>query len=129
MKDHYEGVSSTTELESHLSEHGVLFREFRGDGFLVVGDENVFVVKDHENGDFHFSELDEEHIHEVGIEESYPTHRIERTEDETKKEPEKPCTEVKLWTTSHTVKFYIDADVHGVSAAFVSFKSDTIDID
>lgn len=129
MEEHYNGVSSTEELEAHLQEHGVLFQEFRGKGFLVVNDKTVFVVKDHENRDFQFSELSAEHIHEVTTEESYPTHRIERREDAEKtSETNKPCTEVKIWMSSHTIQFYVDAPPHQVSTAFVNFRLDDIDI-
>lgn len=124
MEDHHNGVSSTQELEAMISDHGVLFREYRGDGFLVVGEDNIFVVKDHENNDFEFSELSARHLQELKTTEGYPTHRLERKvdEDEVEKNTQKPCTEATLWTNNHTLTFYVDAPVYKVAAAFVNFK-------
>jgi len=135
MEDHHNGIGTTEELEAMISDHGVLFREFRGDGYMVVGEENIFIVKDHEgnngsseNGDdtgFEFSELSASHIHELHAERGYPSHRIERMEDaEVDEGSRKPCTEIKLWVTSHSIQFYVDAPVHKVAAAFVNFRDD-----
>lgn len=127
MEDHHNGVTSTKELEAMVSDQGVLFREYRGDGFMVVGDETIFIVKDHENNDFTFSELSARHIQELNATEGYPTHRIERREDAEKvenEETQKPCTEATMWTTKHTLTFYMDAPVYKVASAFIHFRVD-----
>lgn len=134
MEDHHNGIGTTEELETMVSDKGVLFREFRGDGYLVVGEENVFVVKDHEsnkesaqNGDdsgFKFSELNIGQIKEIQTEKGYPDHRIEhRTAAEVDNSTRKPCTEVTIWIANHTVVFYVDSPVHKVAAAFVNFRT------
>lgn len=137
MEQHHNGVNSTEELETILSDHGVLFREYRGDGFMVVGDENIFIVKDHEetgNGNHpndetgvEFSEVNADHIHELHAEESYPTHRLETREGAEKVETgtQAPSTEIKLYVSNHTLQFYVEAEVHKVAAAFVTFRNHT----
>lgn len=136
MEDHHNGVNSTEELETLISDHGVLFREYRGDGFMVVGEENIFVVKDHEetgNGNHpndevgvKFSELNADHINELHAEEGYPTHRIEINENAEKVDNgnQSPSTEIKLYVSNHTLQFYAQAKVHKVAAAFVNFRQD-----
>lgn len=132
MENHHNGVSTTEELEMAVCDKGILFREFRGDGYLVIGDENVFVVKDHEsekqsvndNKGFRFSEINIEHIKEIQIEHGYPTQRFENYEDaEVDTNTRKPCTEVTIWVANHTVVFYVDSPVHKVAAAFVNFRT------
>lgn len=132
MEEHHNGISTTEELETIINDKGILFREFRGDGYLVIGDEDVFVVNDHEsekqsvddNAGFRFSEINIEHIKEIQIEKGYPTERFEnsnRAEVETS--TRKPCTEVTIWVANHSVVFYVDSAVHKVAAAFVNFRT------
>lgn len=139
MEDHHNGVNSTEELETLISDNGVLFREYRGDGFMVVGDENIFIVKDHEeNGKgknpteevgIEFSEVNAEHIHELHAEENRPEHRLEMNEDAERVDNgnQKPSTEIKLFVSNHTLQFYVQAEVHKVAAAFVNFRNDNGD--
>lgn len=129
MEDHHNGVTTTEQLEEMVADKGVLFREFRGDGFMVMGEDTIFIVKDHDNNDFEFSELSEPHIQEVKTEEGRPTHRLERkvsAEDREVKSEEarKPSTEITIWTHSQATTFYVDSQVHKVSAAFVNFRTD-----
>jgi len=132
MEEHHNGVNSTEELETLIGDYGVLFREYRGDGFMVVGENNIFIVKDHEdNGSnnttnedgVEFSEINAEHIHELHAEEVYPKHRLEIQADAEKVDNgnQAPCTEIKLWVASHSIQFYADSPVHKVAASFVNF--------
>lgn len=127
MQEYHNGVDSTEELEAMVSDQGVMFREYRGDGFMVVGDDTIFVVKDHENNDFEFSEIAARHIQELNTQEGYPTQRLEVKRDEEDVEVEsnrKPCTEATMWTTNHTLIFYVDASVYKVASAFINFRVD-----
>jgi len=130
MEDHHNGVNSTEELETLLSDYGVLFREYRGDGFMVVGEENIFIVKDHEteNKDdgVEFSEVQTDHINELHAEKSLPNCRFSNKDNAEKIDNgnQKPATEISLYISNHTILFYTNAPIHKVSAAFVNFRTD-----
>lgn len=133
MEEYHNGVNTTQELETTLDDNNIFFREYRGDGFLSIGTDNLFIVKDHEKrketvqtGDdtgFTFSELNIRHIKELEVEKDYPTARLERTEDaEVETQNKKPCTKVTIWIANHTVTFYIASNPHKVASAFVHFR-------
>lgn len=132
METHYNGVNTIEELETLVSDLGVLFREYRGDGYLVVGEDDVFIVKNNEYDEsvygtdscgFVFSEVNSGHITEIRTETRYPRLKDETVGISVSEESRRPCTLLTIWTTNHPVEFYVDAPVQKVSAAFVRFRT------
>jgi len=129
MENHHNGVNSTEELETLLSDYGVLFQEYRGNGFIVVGEENIFIVRDHKQKDddgISFSEVNTNHIDELHAEQNRPSNRLDNKETATRVENgqnTKP-TEIALYISNHTITFYTEAPIHKVAASFVTFRTD-----
>lgn len=116
---------NTPQLEEMLSDQGVLFREYRGDGFMVVGDKTVFIVKDHEENEFEFIEVPEGQIAEVHLYKDRPSGKernMSEDEVEVNEENHTDCTKVTIWASSHATRFFVEAKPQSVAATFIAHR-------
>lgn len=121
IQSYQQNIRSTEELEGHLAEEGVLLREYSGKGFMVIGDDTIFMIKKNSDIDFKFLELCQRHIQEISAAMNRPEHRI------TNGDPENPvpCTEVTIRTQNNATKFYVRSIPQDVAIALSNFRMES----
>lgn len=125
MDEHGRGVETAVHLEERLRDRGVLYRLFEGNGFVVVGDRRVFVVREptpNSPEGFVFKEVDRDDVELFRIEAGRPE-QSRYVDGEREAHPE-PLTHVKLWLPSDAIDCVVDADPREVASAFVTLVLD-----
>lgn len=130
METHSNGRENATQLESRLSNHGVLYHAQTGHGFIVIGDEQIFIVEE-ESPDridgFSFEKIPIEHIESFKVELGSEDNRYEQGAEKASSDggQSKPTTHIRLHLKSHAIDFYADADPREVASSFVTFTLET----
>jgi len=125
VDEHGNGVETAIHLEQRLRDEGVVYPLFEGNGFVVVGDRRVFVVReptpDSPDG-FVFKEVARGDVDLFRIEEGRPAQS--RYVDGDRAEYDGTLTHLKLWLPSDAVDCVVDADPRAVASAFVTLVLD-----
>ncbi len=125
MDEHANGIETALHLEGRLRDEGVLYPLFEGNGFLVVGDRRVFVVREpnpNSADGFTFKQVDRDDVELFRIEQGRPAQS--RYVDGERAEWSGTLTHVKLWLPSDAVDCVVDADPRAVASAFVTLSLD-----
>lgn len=125
MDEYANGVETAIHLEQRLRDEGVVYPLFEGNGFVVVGDGRVFVVREpnpNSPDGFVFKEVDRDDVELFRIEQGRPSQS--RYVDGERAEWSGTLTHVKLWLPSDAVDCVVDADPRAVASAFVTFVLD-----
>jgi hypothetical protein len=125
VDEHASGVETAVHLEQRLRDQGVVFPLFEGNGFLVVGDQRVFVVREptpNSVEEFVFKTVDREDVELFRVEQGRPSQS--RYVDGERVDWSGTLTHVRLWLPSDAVDCVIDADPRTVAGAVVTHVLD-----
>lgn len=125
MNDHSHGRENATQLEERLANYGVLYHSIDGHGFIVIGDDTIFIVEEESPTSvdgFNFKEIPYENVEQFQVELGDPPERYQQegVEKVTDNENSKPITHIRLWLPSDAVDTYVDADPREVASSFVT---------
>ncbi len=125
MDDHANGVETAVHLEQRLRDLGVVYPLFEGNGFVVVSDHRVFVVREpnpNSADGFVFKEVARDDVELFRIEQGRPSQS--RYVEGERTDWSGSLTHVKLWLPSDAVDCVVDADPREVASAFVTLVTD-----
>lgn len=125
MKDHSNGRENATQLEQRLADYGVLFHIVNDNGFIVIGDDRIFIVNEAnptKTEGFSFQKIPFDAVERFHVELGKPDDRYDQSDAEkvSDGDPAKP-THIRLWLPTDAVDCYVDADPREVASSFVTF--------
>lgn len=126
MDEHSNGRENATQLEQRLSDYGVLHQSAQNHGFIVIGDDRVFIVKEEsptKPEGFSFEKIPFDNIESFRVEQGTPDAQVLSDDAEKVSDGgnDRTTTHIRLHLASHAVDFYADADPREVASAFVTF--------